>query len=97
MEPQTAIAVYLYLSDHLAIECSFYIEPPSPCIYECLASRNTLPKLLWERANVNEYQYLLNNYLSGITLPSEALSCNGQGCSDHKNHLDNYYNDIVKC
>ena len=58
------------LSDHLAIECSFHIESLSPCAgdsYECFASRKTLPKLLWERANVSEYQYLLNMYLSGIT------------------------------
>ena len=37
------------LSDHLAIECSFCIQPLSPCAgnsSECLASRNTLPKLM---------------------------------------------------
>jgi len=88
------------LSDHLAIECSFHIESLSPCAgdsYECLASRKTLPKLLWERANVSEYQYLINMYLSGITLPNAALSCNGQGRSGHKDHIEIYYNDIVRC
>ena len=36
-------------------------------------------------------------YLSGITLPSVAISCNGQGCSGHKDHIEKYYNDIVRC
>ena len=26
-----------------------------------------------------------------------AISCNGQGCSGHKDHIEKYYNDIVRC
>jgi len=77
------------LSDHLAIECSFHIETLFPCVgdsNEYLESRKTLPKLLWERANVSEYQYLRNMHLNGITSPSEALSYNGQRCG-HKEHI----------
>jgi len=87
------------LSDHLAIECSFHIETLCPCVgdsNEYLESRKTLPRLLWERANVSEYQYLRNMHLNGITSPSEALSYNGQRCG-HKEHIENYYDDIVRC
>ena len=87
------------LSDHLAIECCLHIEALCPYAgnsSECLLSRNTSPKLLWDRANLDEYRHLLNMYLSGIILPYEALSCSDVECSGHRDCIESYYNDIVR-
>ena len=36
-------------------------------------------------------------YLSGIILPCEALSRSGAECSGHRDCIESYYNDIVRC
>ena len=54
-------------------------------------------KLQWEKADIMSYQVYLNNQLSSIAIPVDALLCSNAYCRNHCVDLECYYSSIVSC
>ena len=84
------------LSDHAALFLKLNINLDTVPVVQGDILRN---RLSWNKASADDiaqYCNLLNEYLSDIEIPLEALSCCNVLCTHHNVVIDKYYNDIVK-
>lgn len=83
------------VSDHFAITCQFAI----PVRENNCDNTDRNVKLVWDQADIPYYQSVLQDLLSHINIPKDALICNNQNCTDqrHKDDLETYYREIVNC
>ena len=86
------------ISDHFAIECKFGIDKLTEHGYSVTTCKADCGyKLQWEKADILSYQVYLNNQLSRIAIPVDALLCSNVYCRNHCVDLECYYNSIVSC
>ena len=89
------------LSDHLATSCNFVLHNGTTH-NDVTSARVT--KLQWDKADTTSsrhitptttgYETLLNQLLSNVTLPIDALLCSKHDCSKD---LESYYGMIKNC
>ena len=82
------------VSDHLAITCQFSV---AASLYKTKSNTCSHVKLMWDKANLDMYQFGLSDALSCIELPVDALLCTVSNCQKHYVQLEHYHDTIVHC
>jgi len=83
------------VSDHYAISCR--VDTGITGGIKSNASDRKDVKLLWDKADVNLYHLVLQQQVSQIILPVDALLCVCDASCSHDLLIDKYYQDIVNC
>ena len=89
----------LYDGDNLSDHCAIHVALLTPVAVKTEYSRQYGYKLLWDKADIDGYRTDVNECLSNIHLPVEALLCNGTACCSETHYLniENYYKSIATC
>ena len=83
-------------SDHCALSCSFKFNVD---YFTREIKDDTNKRLSWCKATDNDltkYRYKLDNCLTNIDVPVEAILCNNLFCNIHNDVINNLYSDIVE-
>ena len=83
------------ISDHYAISCPFDIGKTHG-VHSNVSDKKDV-KLMWDKADLDLYRLVLQQQLSQITLPVDALLCDSDMCCSHDILINEYYQDIVNC
>ena len=86
------------LSDHMPIVMSIELQTNNKINTNCNNESKNFSTFDWCNASdldIHMYQYYLNNNLSNINIPINAVKCSNFHCSNHYNDFCNLYNDIV--
>ena len=87
------------MSDHLAVVCGFDRQ----ILSQNLSDRVFQQRAAWHKAtlcNIKEYQDTLDELLSTVPLPHNAVTCGNFHCSVRNSHgddIDKFINNIVQC
>jgi len=74
-------------ADHFAISVSIKMLSSSSYVKP---NRVYSTKLIWDRADLSQYQDVCSSMLAQIHLPVEALLCSCNCCTIHNSDLENY-------
>ena len=82
-------------SDHSHI----YVELLLPLIYDSCTPEDTQCRVKWCKAtagDIDNYKVALDDMLSNIVLPTDAISCDDFFCKDHQNDIEVFHDSIVR-